>query len=234
MSVSDDASSPAPTAAQRDAIAEKSLNSLWAAFRAAAEADDELHPLPPPPAWTRSLPLAAGGVAATLLLVLTPFLIVPSLPRRIFGALPWLPTPRHRIARALDALAPALLARDAVFVDLGSGDGVAVLEAARRGLRARGVELNPTLALYARARGAPTQIGDLFRHDVRDADIVMLYGVGPLMPRLAAKLAAEGKPALVVLSHRFRFGDESSWGGALRATVENVHIYSRAEESPLR
>ena len=217
----------------RDAAAEASLTTLWDAFSAAAEADATLHPLPPPPAWARPATLALGGAGAALLLVLTPFLLVPALPRRLFGALPWLATSRARVGRALDALSPAAAPKGAVFVDLGSGDGGCILEAAARGLRARGVELNPTLALAANARGARTHLGDLFRHSVADADLVWLYGVGPLMPRLAAKLAAEGKPSLVVLSHRFKLpGEPGGW--RLHGTVDSVHVHSRADASPLR
>jgi len=232
---------PPPSAADRvrvrDAVAEASLTTLWEAFSAAAEADAALHPLPPPPAWARPATLALGGAGAALLLALTPFLLVPALPRRLFGALPWLATSRARVGRALDALSPSVLHKDgtrgAVFVDLGSGDGGCILEAAARGLRARGVELNPTLALAANVRGARTHLGDLFRHSVADADVVWLYGVGPLMPRLAAKLAAEGKPSLVVLSHRFKLpGEPGGW--RLHGTVDSVHVHSRADSSPLR
>jgi len=36
------------------------------------------------------------------------------------------------------------------LVDVGSGDGRIVLEAARRGYKAHGVELNPWLVLYSK------------------------------------------------------------------------------------
>ena len=50
------------------------------------------------PAWALPAAGAIGGLAATILLVLTPFLIVPALPRARFGALPWLVTPPRRLA----------------------------------------------------------------------------------------------------------------------------------------
>lgn len=80
------------------------------------------------------------------------FFIVPWLPRRIFGALPWMPTVAHKVEAALDVLSthygPLPGKR---FVDLGSGDGVAVIAATRRGMLSHSVELNPSLvASHAR------------------------------------------------------------------------------------
>ena len=43
-----------------------------------------------------------------------------------------------------------LKGRQGPIVDLGSGDGRIVIEAAKRGIPAEGVELNPWLVLYSR------------------------------------------------------------------------------------
>jgi hypothetical protein len=112
---------------------------------------------PPPPAPGRLLGLAlAGATAAAALGVCVaglPFFVVPWLPRAVFGALPYLPTGPRRLHAMLDRL-PARVAGGPGrrFLDLGSGDGEAVLVAAACGLAAHGVELNPTLVAFSRLR----------------------------------------------------------------------------------
>lgn len=68
--------------------------------------------------------LATTTAAASLALL--PFLIVPWLPKRAFGALPYQQTPKHAILDALALLqaseAPALCQRPRSFIDLGSGE----------------------------------------------------------------------------------------------------------------
>jgi adenine-specific DNA methylase len=94
----------------------------------------------------------AGAVAVgALTLSILPFLIVPWLPRKLFGSLPYMQTPRGRILDALDLVERLGISSSnntkqgrRRFLDLGSGDGAWVIEAARRGYHATGVELNPT------------------------------------------------------------------------------------------
>lgn len=184
----------------------------------------------------------ALGIAAVGSALLLPFFIVPWLPRKVFGALPWLPTSPRRVNAVLDALRPQLVKPGCTFVDLGAGDGVAVIEAAKRGMVARGVELNPSLVLlsHINALRAGFQVyrrcsfrwGDLFKHPVADADVIMVFGVVPLMPRIASKLDAEAKPGTVVMSHKFALPADS-WGPHQRANINDVLVYCKGE-SPLR
>lgn len=78
-----------------------------------------------------------------LSLVILPFGFV-----LLYGA-PYLPTRRNQAAQALDML--NLRAGD-VFVDLGSGDGAVLIEAAERGLRCYGYELNPFVWMASKIR----------------------------------------------------------------------------------
>lgn len=184
----------------------------------------------------------ALGVAAVGTALLLPFFIVPWLPRKVFGALPWLPTSPRRVNAVLDALRPDIVKPGRTFVDLGAGDGVAVIEAAKRGMVARGVELNPSLVLLSHINalraGLPVyrrcsfRWGDLFKHPVADADVIMVFGVVPLMPRIASKLDAEAKPQAVVMSHKFALPADS-WGAHQRANINDVLVYCK-DESPLR
>jgi SAM-dependent methyltransferase len=66
----------------------------------------------------------------------------------LYGA-PYLPTRKAQAKEALDLLD---LKKGEVFVDLGSGDGAVLLEAASRGLRCYGYELNPLVWLVSKFR----------------------------------------------------------------------------------
>jgi hypothetical protein len=205
-----------------------------------------LDPPTPPPVTDEGGSLgkrAAKAVVGVVLLggVLSlPFLVVPWLPRKVFGALPWLPTSARRVNAVLRMLKPQHTQPGNVFVDLGSGDGVAVIEAAKAGMQSFGVELNPTLWLMslwnARVAGVHGHTaftcGDLFKHPIGDAHVVMVFGVVPLMPRIAAKLDAEARHGAVVISHKFRLPADT-WGRHLHATVDDMLIY-RKGDSPLR
>lgn len=61
---------------------------------------------------------------------------------------PYVPTKRHPLKKAFTELYP-LSEKDTV-IDIGSGDGVVLREAARHGARAIGYELNPVLVLISR------------------------------------------------------------------------------------
>src|SRR5689334_25378556 len=54
----------------------------------------------------------------------------------------WVPTPGPLVEKMLDLAHPT---PDDRLVDLGSGDGVIVIAAARRGIRSRGIEYDPRL-----------------------------------------------------------------------------------------
>lgn len=79
--------------------------------------------------------------------------LIPALPLLLFlvvtlrGA-PYVPSRRRDVRRAFDDLY-AIGAND-LLVDIGSGDGSVLREAAKRGARAVGYELNPILVLVSR------------------------------------------------------------------------------------
>lgn len=107
------------------------------------------------------------------------------------------------------------------FVDLGSGDGTAVLTAASLGYNAIGFELNPTLWLISSLRRILSTnktirsqsrfiLGDMFHNEsaktsLRDADCVMIFGVNSLMPQIARLVQRECcRPGCLLMSYRFR------------------------------
>lgn len=78
-----------------------------------------------------------------LLVLIIPFAFV-----LLFGA-PYLPTRKTQVDQALDLLA---LKKGELLIDLGSGDGAVLVEAARRGIRSVGYELNPFVFAVAYIR----------------------------------------------------------------------------------
>eukprot|EP00536_Pseudo-nitzschia_multiseries_P002583 jgi/Psemu1/183731/e_gw1.34.66.1 len=101
-----------------------------------------------------------------------------------------------------------------VFVDLGSGDGQAVYEAAKLGYRAVGIEFNWTLwalssfrrqffwSLDAKRR-SQFLLQDFSNYNLKDADTVMIFAVPRTMPILGQKIQSECSPGTNVMAYRF-------------------------------
>lgn len=119
---------------------------------------------------------------------------------------PYEPSPPEVVRAMLDLgeVGPA----DVVY-DLGCGDGRVVIEAARRGARGVGVELDPALARRARANARAAGVedrvqileGDLFEVDLRAATAVMLFLYPEVNLRLRPRLLAQLRPGARVVSH---------------------------------
>lgn len=98
-----------------------------------------------------------------------------------------------------------------VVVDLGSGDGTLVIEAARRGARAIGVEINPLLVWIsrwrARWRNAEDTVviirGDIKNYPLRGADVIFLYLMPKGMEQLQNKIVSEAKSGARIVSNSF-------------------------------
>lgn len=123
----------------------------------------------------------------------------------------WVPTNQVLVDRMLDM---ADLTPKDYLVDLGSGDGRTVITAAKRGVRAHGIEYNADMvALSKRAaqaegvsRRATFAQGDIFESDFSDATVVTLYLLPDLNARLRPILLAM-KPGTRVLSNSFEMGE---------------------------
>lgn len=108
---------------------------------------------------------------------------------------PWAfyaPTADERITAALDL---AGIRPGERFIDLGCGDGRVLVEAAARGARVHGIELDPDLAGYARenlARAGYTgtvESADFFEANL-DADVLYAYLTPAILARLRDRFAA--------------------------------------------
>lgn len=140
---------------------------------------------------------------------------------------PFVTSPPTVVAAMLDL---AAIRPGEKLIDLGSGDGRIVLEAARRGASAEGVEIDAELVDRARRRAeleslqgrAKFQRGDLFEAVLRGADIVTLYLLTSVNQRLRPKLLTELRPGARVVSHAFDMGD---WSPDGQRIVDDKQLY---------
>jgi hypothetical protein len=136
---------------------------------------------------------------------------------QIKSPLPCMATPRRKIINALKFINSQHQQKGIHYkpryFDLGSGDGETVLAASSMNWRATGYELNSTLYLISKVRWIMTpnevrkncdfKFGDMWKQSIGDADAVMIFGVKPLMPKIAHKIQSECRPGTFVLSYRF-------------------------------
>jgi len=126
---------------------------------------------------------------------------------------PYVPTPQVVVDQMLRF--GGISEKDYVM-DLGSGDGVIVLTAARQ-LKASGmgIEIDPDLVRRsndsARKLGiadrASFQAQDVFKADLSRATVVTLYLLPGMMMNLRNKIFNELRPGARVVSHDYHFGD---------------------------
>ena len=142
----------------------------------------------------------------------------------------WVPTQDALVQRMLDM---AKVTRDDHLVDLGSGDGRTVIAAAKRGVRARGIEFNPDMVTLsqrtAEAEGvtdkARFERGDIFQADFSNATVVTLFLLPELNLRLRPTLL-NMKPGTRVVSNSFMMDDWTPDETAILA--ENCVNFCRA------
>src|SRR3954466_10238897 len=81
------------------------------------------------------------------------------------GTVPYVQTPMEIVERMMRM---AEVAKGDHLIDLGSGDGRIVIEAAKRGASGLGVDLDPSLVRYASERAAQLGLAERARFEVRD------------------------------------------------------------------
>lgn len=126
----------------------------------------------------------------------------------------WVPTADSLVTRMLDM---AELKPEDRLVDLGSGDGRTVIAAAKRGVKARGIEYNPDLVVLSRqaakeagvADTAKFEQGDIFESDFSEATVVTLFLLPGLNLRLRPILL-DMAPGTRVVSNSFHMEEWQS------------------------
>lgn len=123
----------------------------------------------------------------------------------------WVPTPQALVDRMLDM---AKVTPSDYLVDLGSGDGRTVISAAKRGVRAHGIEYNPEMVSFAKSQAqaegvadtATFERSDIFKSDFSKASVVTLFLLPTLNERLRPTLL-KMKAGTRVVSNSFDMGD---------------------------
>ncbi len=132
----------------------------------------------------------------------------------------WVPTPQSLVDKMLEI---AKATPKDYLIDLGSGDGRTVITAAKRGMRAHGIEYNPQMVEVAqkaaKAAGvsekATFEKADLFESDFSKAQIITMFLLPWINEKLAPKLL-QLEPGTRIVSNTFTMGD---WQADETATV---------------
>jgi SAM-dependent methyltransferase len=123
----------------------------------------------------------------------------------------WVPTPPALVEKMLDL---AKVTPKDRLVDLGSGDGVLVIAAAKRGLRARGIEYDRGLVDYSKRKAVEAGVskltrfvrGDIFETDFSDATVVTTFLLPSMNLRLRPTFLAM-KPGTRIVANTFAIAD---------------------------
>ncbi|XP_067618599.1 ATP synthase subunit C lysine N-methyltransferase [Eurosta solidaginis] len=150
---------------------------------------------------------ATGGIGIGLTVICASF-VAPAF-RRI--CLPYVPATTHQVRNVLNLLPKNTTARRDKLLDIGSGDGRIVVAAAKNGLLADGVELNPWLVWYSRmaaiTQGVHRQTHfyrrDLWKYNVAPYDYIVIFGVEQMMKDLEKKLISETSETAKIIACRF-------------------------------
>jgi len=123
----------------------------------------------------------------------------------------WVPTP-HQLVDVMISMAK--LTSSDFLVDLGSGDGRIVIAAAKKGIRAAGVEFNPDLVAYSKKNAEKEGVAnktdfiqaDFFDYDLSKATVVTMFLLTELNRRLKPRLL-ELKPGTRIITNSFTIDD---------------------------
>ena len=126
---------------------------------------------------------------------------------------PWAPWWRtsKKTARIMCNLAK--VKKNDLIIDLGSGDGTALITAAKEfGAKGIGVEIDPfryfvsklLLKIYFGSNGVKFIRGNLFDQNLSKADVVFVYLVPKTLEKLLPKFKKELKKGTKIISYRYK------------------------------
>jgi 16S rRNA G966 N2-methylase RsmD len=142
----------------------------------------------------------------------------------------WVPTPQALVDKMLDM---AKATPQDFVMDLGSGDGRTVITAAKRGIRAMGIEYNPDMVELSKKNAAAEGVSDkatfmkadLFQTDLSKASVITMFLLPTINMQLRPKIL-ELKPGTRVVSNSFTMED---WEADQTETItENCTSYCTA------
>jgi hypothetical protein len=123
----------------------------------------------------------------------------------------WVPTAQTLVDKMLDM---AKAAPGDYVIDLGSGDGRTVITAARRGIKAYGIEYNPDMVTLSKRNAEAAGVADkatfvnadIFESDFSQATVLTLFLLTDLNIRLRPTIL-KMKAGTRVVSNTFNMGD---------------------------
>jgi hypothetical protein len=123
----------------------------------------------------------------------------------------WVPTPQMLVDKMLDM---AKATPKDYLIDLGSGDGRTVITAAKRGIRALGIEYNPDMVELSKRNAAREGVNDkarfmkadLFETDFSEATVITMFLLPEINLRLRPKIL-DLKPGTRIVSNTFTMED---------------------------
>jgi SAM-dependent methyltransferase len=128
------------------------------------------------------------------------------------GTVPYVSSPEAVVERMLYLAHPKAGER---LVDLGSGDGRIVIEAARRfGARGLGVDIDPQLVQLATENAkqagveslARFEVRDIFETDLHGVDVVTMYLLPEVNRKLMPRFIDQLRPGARIVSHDYDMG----------------------------
>jgi len=141
----------------------------------------------------------------------------------------WVPTPQELVDKMLDM---AKVTTKDFVIDLGSGDGRTVITAAKRGIRAHGIEYNPDMVELSKRAAATEGVtdkatfvkADLFESDFSQATVITMFLLPSINVKLRPKIL-DMKPGTRVVSNTFDMGE---WKADETAQVEGCSNWCTA------
>ena len=123
----------------------------------------------------------------------------------------WVPTAQTLVDKMLDM---AKAAPGDYVIDLGSGDGRTVITAAKRGIKAHGIEYNPDMVALSKRNAEAAGVADratfvnadIFESDFSQATVLTLFLLTDINIRLRPTIL-KMKPGTRVVSNTFTMGD---------------------------
>ena len=123
----------------------------------------------------------------------------------------WVPTPQALVDKMLDM---AKVTPKDYLIDLGSGDGRTVITAAKRGIRAHGIEYNPEMVELSKRAAAKEGVSDkatfakadLFESDFSQATVITMFLLSSINMKLRPKIL-NLKPGTRIVSNTFDMGE---------------------------
>ncbi len=145
----------------------------------------------------------------------------------VIGAI-FVPTPMHVVGKMLEM---AGVSENDTLIDLGSGDGRIIIEAAKKhGATTIGIEADPLRVIWSRLRvrsnGLQEKVniiwGNFFNTDISKATVVTIYQGQDINKKLIKKLEKELQPGTLIVSYYFTF---DGWIPHKKNTESDVYLY---------